>query len=188
MPSMDTKQIGLAFVALALGACTSMTTPHYDVGFESNTAIKGMAKSVNIGNFGEPNEYVSMCRGVGKITPPEGVSIGGYIRNAFIEEFKAAEAFEKSANITLSGSVEKAEFSSSKGLVGGEWNLSIRVVSTNGKTLVVTEKYEFSAGFAGVTACGETAVAFAPAVQALVKKTVTSPEFFELINSEDAYR
>ena len=186
--SIDIKQIGPAFAVLVLSACTSLTAPNYDVGYESSTAIKKMGRTVSIGQFAEPKEYASMCRGVGRITPPEGLSVGGYIRRAFIEEFKAADAFENNAKIALSGNIEKAEFSSSKGVVGGEWYFSIRLVSTNGKALTVDEKYEFSAGFAGVTACGETAVAFAPAVQALVRKTVTSPEFLGLISPEEAPR
>ncbi|MFN6060232.1 MAG: hypothetical protein ACK422_07970 [Burkholderiales bacterium] len=83
--------------------------------------------------------------------------------------------------VTLGGKVKKLEFSSSKGLTNGFWNIDLRLESSNGKTLDVNEYYEFNTGFAANEACRNTADAYLRAVQNLVGKTVLSPSFPELL-------
>jgi hypothetical protein len=105
-----------------------------------------------------------------------------YIRKAFEDELKVAGIYAAaSPRATISGTVKKLEFSSSRGLTGGSWDIEILLNSSNGRTLPVAEHYEFESGFVADTACKQTAEAYFPAVQNLIGKAVRSPEFKALI-------
>ena len=88
---------------------------------------------------------------------------------------------DKAPKATLSGVVEQLNFSSSRGLTGGEWNILLRVTSSNGKSMSVSEHYEFESGFIADTACKQTAEAYLPAVQNLIGKLVKASEFRSLL-------
>lgn len=47
--------------------------------------------------------------------------------------------------------------------------------------MVIENRYPFESGFDGITACNQTAQALAPAVQDLIKKTVTDTQFAALV-------
>jgi hypothetical protein len=83
--------------------------------------------------------------------------------------------------VVLTGTVKKLEFSSSRGLTGGSWDVAIVLSSSNGRSLSATERYEFQSGFVADTACKQTAEAYMPTVQNLIKKIVHSPEFPRLV-------
>ena len=53
--------------------------------------------------------------------------------------------------------------------------------SSNGKSMDVASRYEFTSGFDAITACNQTAQSLGPAVQDLIKKTVTDPQFAVLL-------
>jgi len=94
----------------------------------------------------------------------------------------AAGAFAPSApRVTLGGKVSKLEFSSTKGLTSGYWQIDLALDSSNGKKLDVSEYYEFNSGFVANEACRNTAEAYSRAVQNLVGKAVHSPSFAELL-------
>jgi hypothetical protein len=105
-----------------------------------------------------------------------------YIQKAFEDELKVAGAFAQGApRVSIGGKVNKLEFSSSKGLTGGYWQIDLTLDSSNGKKLDVSEYYEFNSGFAANEACRNTAEAYSRAVQNLVGKAVKSPGFTELL-------
>ena len=111
------------------------------------------------------------------------MSFEAYIQKALADELKVAEIFDdKMPNITLAGVVERLAFSSMRGLTGGSWDIGLKVSSSNGKSLAVSEHYEFNSCFTAGTACRQTAEAYLPAVQNLIGKLVMSPEFKGLVS------
>lgn len=105
-----------------------------------------------------------------------------YIQKAFEDELKIAGAYTQgSPRVSIGGKVNKLEFSSSKGLTSGYWQIDITLDSTNGKKLDVSEYYEFKSGFSANEACRNTAEAYSRAVQNLVGKAVKSPGFGDLL-------
>jgi hypothetical protein len=67
--------------------------------------------------------------------------------------------------------------------MGGTWIIELTLTSSTGKKLEVNENYEFHSGFVANEACRNTAEAFSRAVQDLVGKAVSSPEFLGLVSS-----
>ncbi len=110
------------------------------------------------------------------------MSFEAYIQKALADELKVAGMYDdKAPKVTLTGAVEKLSFSSSRGLTGGEWDISLRVNSSNGKSLSVSEHYEFESGFIADTACKQTAEAYLPAVQNIIGKAIKHPNFKGLL-------
>jgi len=84
---------------------------------------------------------------------------------------------------SLSGALDKIQFSSVSGLTGGWWDLGLTLKSSNGKSLSAQNRYEFKSGFDAITACNQTAQALGPAVQDLIKKAVGDPAFPTLLQN-----
>lgn len=177
------KKFAVLFIALALSACSTYTPQRYSISADNNVALKAIpAGNINVGQFNDAASFNSNCRAVGPIAPPDSMSFAGYIQKALADELKVAGKFDdKAPKTTLSGSIEQLSFSSSRGLVGGSWDIGLKLNSSNGKSMIVTEHYEFNSGFDGFTACKQTAEAFYPAVQNLIGKLVKSPEFVALV-------
>jgi len=177
------KIIGIAAVASVLSACSTYTTPRYAINADTNVMLKNLsAKDLSVGTFTGPASFDKSCRAAGPLAPPDGISHTDYIRKAFEDELKVAGIYAAAnPRITLSGTVKRLEFSSSRGLTGGSWDIEILLQSSNGKMLPVAEHYEFESGFVADTACKQTAEAYFPAVQNLIGKAVRSPEFKTLI-------
>lgn len=105
-----------------------------------------------------------------------------YIQKALVDELKVASMFDdKAPKATLSGIVEQLSFTSTRGVTGGESDLRLRVNSLNGKSMFVSEHYEFESGFSAETACKQIAEAYLPAVQNLIGKLVKASEFRSLL-------
>jgi hypothetical protein len=169
----------IAAVAATLSACETPTTQRYAVSANNNQAIKNLGVAgVNVGTFTPPAGFSSNCRALGAMQVADNMTHSEYIRHAFEDELKIAGAYASAnAHVTLTGTINKLEFSSSHHLTGGYWDIDLALGSTNGRTMTVSEHYEFDSGFAAPEACRNTAEAFSRAVQDLVGKAVTSPEF-----------
>jgi len=177
------RQIVIALSALALTACSTYMPQRYSISADNNVALKSIdAGNINVGTFTGLARFDNSCRAAGPISPPDNMSFEGYIQKALADELKVAGKFDdKAPKITLTGSLEKLAFSSSRGLTGGSWDIGLRVHSSNGKSTFVSEYYEFNSGFVADTACKQTAEAYFPAVQNLIGKMVKSPDFIGLI-------
>ena len=179
------KQIVFALIvgSLLLSGCESLVAPRYSISADNNVAIKALGvTSVGVGPFAEPAKFESGCRAVGALEVADGITHTQYIRKALEDELKVAGIYvEKSARITLSGAVTRLEFSSTRGLTGGSWDIDLNIQSSNGTNMTLTEHHEFQSGFVGTTACKQTAEAFAPTVQNLLGKLVRSPDFQRLV-------
>jgi len=177
------KKLVLVLSALTLSACSTYMPQRYSISADNNVALKAIdAGSISVGSFRGPANFDNSCRAAGPIAPPDSMSFEAYIQKALADELKVAGKFDdKAPKIILSGAVEKLAFSSSRGLTGGSWDIGLRVNSSNGKTVYVSEYYEFNSGFVADTACKQTAEAYFPAVQNLIGKLVKSPGFVGLV-------
>ena len=112
----------------------------------------------------------------------DGINHTQYIQRAFEDELKIAGAYAQgAARVSIGGKLNKLEFSSSKGITGGYWQIDLTLDSSNGSKLDVSEYYEFNSGFVANDACRNTAEAYSRAVQNLVGKAVKSPTFADLV-------
>jgi len=176
-------RITVIFLTLVLSACATpvkyVALP--DTGITLKQVVNG---NVYVDTFDRTNSFNAMCRLGTPITPPDFKStFEGYIQNGLIEELKAAGKYdEQPAKIKLSGTVEDLAFSTTvNGFAGGFWDIKLRVKSSNGKSTVVSEHYEFESSFFAATACLNARDAFLPAVQNLISKLVKSREFKDLV-------
>jgi hypothetical protein len=172
----------LVCTALLAGGCETPTTQRYSIAAENNVAIKALnVKDIGVGQFAEPATFDSHCRALGPLQIADGLTHTQYIRKAFEDELKIAGVFSSSPRVTLSGKVTKLEFSTTRGVTGGSWAIDLVLASSNGKSLPVSEYYEFNSGFIANEACRNTADAYTRAVQNLVGKAVRDPIFRGLL-------
>jgi hypothetical protein len=61
------------------------------------------------------------------------------------------------------------------------WYLLLTVSDTAGHSFAISENYDYQSSFVGETACNQTAQAFMPAVQNLIRKVVSNPEFKAIV-------
>jgi len=171
-------------VTIMLGACSTYMPQRYSISADNNVALKSIGiGNINVGAFKGPANFNNQCRAAGPISPPDNMTFEGYIQKALADELKVAGIFDdKTSKVTLTGTLEKLAFSSSRGLTGGTWELGLRVLSSNGKSTFVDENYEFNSGWVADIACKQTAEAYFPAVQNLLGKLVRSPDFKGLVS------
>jgi hypothetical protein len=170
----------LASVFTLLAGCSSYNVAKYGVSPDNVTALRTMGdRQVNVGPFRatKAGQTEIGCRGVGPIKSPDGGTFEEYIRRAFIDEMKVANVYSESAPVTLTGNLDKIDFSSTD----GKWVIDLTLTSSNGRTLAIAESYSYETSFIGEKACALTAQAFGPAVQSLIGKAFRRPEFAELL-------
>ncbi len=172
------KKIVILLGALMIAGCSTMQPPRYSVSVDNVQALKKIGNStLHAKDFTMSASFSSACRLMGPIEPADGLSIPDFISKAFNDELKMAEKYsEEGAKIT--GDVTKISFNS---MAGANWEIAINLKSSNGSSLDVSNIYNFKSGFDAVTACNATADALSPAVQDLIQKIVTSPDFGKLL-------
>lgn len=171
----------LSIITLLTSGCSNMAVNRYLVSTDNVIALRSMnGNALNIGVFTAttPEQKDIWCRGGAPIKTPDGEPFSEYIRKAFLDEMKIANAYSPTAPVTLTGNLDAIDFSSTN----GNWSLALTVNTSNGKSMTVAESYAYSPSFIGETACNQTAQAFMPAVQNLVGKVVRSPEFAALVS------
>lgn len=175
------KRLVILFaITIFISGCSTYSASRYSISTDNVVALRSLnGQSVNVGAFSatKSGEKEIMCRGVGPIKTPDGEPFSEYVRKAFLDELKIANVYSVSAPVTITGNLDAIDFSSSS----GDWNLSLTISSSNGKSMSVSETYSYTSSFYGETACNQTAQAFMPAVQNLVGKVVRSPEFVALV-------
>lgn len=171
----------LAAVAILASGCSTYSATRYSISTDNVVALRSLnGKTLNVGAFSSttPGQKEIMCRGVGPIKTPDGEPFAEFVRKAFLDELKIANAYSPSAPVTITGNLDAIDFSSNS----GNWNLALTVKTSNGKSMSVSESYAYTSSFYGETACNQTAQAFMPAVQNLVGKVVRSSEFIALVS------
>jgi len=180
---MYVKQWIAVMAVIVLAGCETPVTGRYSILADNNIAIKSLGVGeIGVGPFAGPSSFDANCRAVGALQVSDNLTHTQYIQKAFEDELKVAGAYAPaSPRVTLTGSVSRLEFSSTRALTGGSWTIDLGLKSSNGAQMSVNEHYEFQSGFVATEACRQTAEAFARAVQNLIGKTVRSPEFMRLV-------
>jgi len=158
-----------------------MTPARYAVSVDNNVALKKYEGSrVKVVSIEPPANFDPNCRLMGPIQASDGMTIPQFVQKAFNDEFKFANLYAENG-VALNGTLTKVAFSSTSGLTNGWWDLDLLLKSSNGKSMNVVSRYEFPSGFDAITACNQTAQALGPAVQDLIKKTVSDSQFPSLL-------
>jgi hypothetical protein len=172
--------IGTFLVVFTCAGCSSYAVPRYGVSVTNVAALKKTgAQKVNVGTFiatGGSRSDIT-CRAVGPIKTPDERPFEEYIRKALIDELQVAEIYSESGPITLTGTLDKVDFSSTE----GKWHLALTVKSSNGRSVTIAHDHDYETAFIAEKACALTAQAFGPAVQVLIGKLVHNPQFAELV-------
>ena len=175
------KAVLVVLLLLFLTACSTMQPPRYSISVDNIQKMKSYnGAKAEITELKQVASFDPNCRLMGPIEPADGLSVPQFITKAFNDEMKMADLYSKEG-VKLKGDVTKVEFSSITGLTGGYWDIELKLNSSNGKSVTVSNKYEFESGFDAITACNATADALAPAVQDLIKAVISHPEFESLI-------
>lgn len=179
------KKYMLAVALLTMTACESYTPQRYAISADNNVALKSLGiGSVGVGPFTGPLDFDAGCRAAGPISLPDGMTFEGYIQTALMDELKVAGIYDPAnCRVVLTGAVEQLDFSSISGLTGGTWDITLRVRSSNGRSLVVSEHYAFKSGYGAHAACRQTAEAYPRAVQNVINKLITHPQFRDLVTA-----
>src|SRR5262249_40622253 len=163
-------------VAALCMACSSYTGPRYGVSVTNVTALRQTGgQKVNVKPFtatGESKKEIT-CRAVGPIKTPDERPFEEYVRKALIDELQLAGIYAESAPVSLTGNLDRIDFSSTD----GKWNLAMTVKSSNGRAVTGATDHPYDASFIGERGGARTAQAFSPAVQTLIGKLVHHPDF-----------
>jgi hypothetical protein len=171
----------VVMLIVASSGCSTYAAARYSISADNVRALRSFkGQTVNVGAFtaAKPGQTEITCRGVGPIKTPDGEPFEQFVRKAFIDELTIAEIYAPDAAVSLTGRLDAIDFSSG---VGATWNIALTVASSNGRNISVTEDYRYTSSYFGETACNQTAQALMPAIQNLVGKVITHPEFQTLL-------
>ncbi len=173
------KKVLIGFLLLTNLGCTSMSVHRYAASAENVSVLrKTERKNIAVGLFhhkGDPK--VIDCRAI-PIYTPDKESYAEFIRKAFISELLMADIYDAESDLVLSAVIDKMEVKSTSGAF---WTLELILKSTNGHSFKVSENFKFDSAWSGDAACRNASQAFVPAVQNLIKKAVTHPDFRKLV-------
>lgn len=186
MTLSKTKVLVIFVLPVLLFGCATRATNRYSPRTENIMKLRNLNdQKVTVGDFNSKAETPSasgdkssmMCRAAGPIKTPNGRPYYVYIKDAFVDELQMAKVYKSDAEVKITGTVNRVNFSSTS----GEWYLGWTLKSSNGKSLSVSNTSSFTTSFNAAVACDEAAKAFSPAVQDLVAKTVNHPKFKTLL-------
>ena len=177
------KILAITLVAFSLSACESFSPQRYTAVPDNLPVLRALTgAAARVDPFVLSTQFDATCRGGANIDPPINMTFQSYLQTALTDELKVSGLYdEKSPKVVLAGNIDKLSFSSTKSLTNGEWSIGLRVTSSNGRSVYVSEIFQFESAFNGVTACRRTAEAFLPAVQNVIAKLVRSAEFRPLL-------
>lgn len=168
-------------IAILLSGCeTTNSSIPYQASTENVIAIQQGLKSskVSVADIGlgpDVSEHL-MCRLNGDVIVSPGRTLSQYIKAAFQQELFMAQAFSPSGT-AIQGRIDALSFSSTS---PADWKITMRVSSPVSPGYTVSIDYPFDTSWAAGAACKNVADAFAPAVQELLHKVVTNPQFASL--------
>ena len=78
-----------------MSAC-SFVGPEYSVDADNVVHMRKFEPGIAVGEFSEKSpSFNSMCRAAGPVAPPNGMSLPEYIKDAFEDELKIADVYDK---------------------------------------------------------------------------------------------
>lgn len=163
-------------LACLISACDTTSVGPYRPSVENIVRMRsviGPQGPVTVGAFDRaPNVDGSpTCRGLGPVDVAPGGSVERYIHDAFQTEiFEAGLLGEGASATVINGRIE--EFSLST-LNTGRWTIGLRLFSPANPTgVLVRVDYQFSTSWMADAACANAAMAFGPAVNALIAQAL----------------
>lgn len=170
----------IVLAALALSACMrNVDSYNSDPSIVSALSAYGGHK-ISVAEFessiGEGG--VNQCRGYSIITTPGEGGLVRYIQDAFISELELANAYSPDSPIVLKGKVTQISLST---LTGGEWIIKMTLMSNNGRSISAREQLHFKTNIVGQSACQVASDTYFYAVQNLLRKLISSPNFPRLL-------
>lgn len=188
-------------IAMLASGCgtTTYSANRYAISTDNAIALRSLnGKTLNVGAFSAttPGQKELKCRGFRAIKTQQYEPFSEFIRIALLQELKIANSYSPSSPVTITGNLDAIDFSSiGEGEVfninpavswsstkSGSWNLALTVRSSNGKSMSVSEVYAYTSSLDPEAACNQTAQALMPAVQDLIGKIVSSPDFAALVS------
>jgi len=144
-------------------------------------SLQADGKKVSIGNISmAPGvEDSPLCRLMGPVRVAPGKTPAQYIKDAFQAELFAAGVYAPNAATVLDATITNLSFTS---VSPASWDITMAVKSNSSPGYTVSTKYEFGTSFTAMSACKNVADAFGPAVQELLKRVVSDPQFKALTN------
>ena len=182
------KRLIVAVILFGLGAC-SLILPryipqNYQVTPDNLAALRKVGpRNINVGTFTMSADFDNSCRVVaGEIGKPDSSGFEGYMQKALVAELRQAGIFDdQSPTITLTGDIEKLQMSTWRSVYISNWDLGVRLDSSNGKSVYITLHYEFNAGEKFLPDCQTIANHYMYAVQQTLNKLISAPEFESLV-------
>ena len=179
-----------------LSACGHPTTIYKTS--SSNTAqltsIKGgTSPEISVGEIGKVSSRINMGCRMGEITFDAGQSIENYIRNAIIDELKAANIYSESSEKRLEGNIDSVTLStfhavelitpSAQSFLDSKWNITMTFKGNEVNPFTIPSIYLFPTkeGFFDGP-CENPRKKFSEAVANLIKILVNHPSFKEFLS------
>lgn len=173
---------------LLLSGCANKV-PNYANSPQNIRAVKNLQAeekaTVNISAFKAKNEGESkvMCRLATPVGTPDGITFAKYVEDALAVELEMGNMLDPKSSVTLTGSLENVYGSTVLG--NAYWEHTLKLISSNGKTLEKTSRYDYESSFTAYSACSEMQRSYLPAVQKLVNDIVTDPRFKEMVKNKE---
>lgn len=171
----------VAVAGIIFSGCSVKTASEYSISADNVVALRKFETAkIAVGAFGaqDPENNSVNCRGL-PITTPEEEPFQEYIRNAFIQELKMANIYDKNSPIVLTGHLKKIDTYTMLG--DAYWEIEANIASSNGKSFDVYIKRKYPYAFSGDIACDNAANAFQSSVRKLINDVVTHKDFSALI-------
>jgi hypothetical protein len=176
----------VAFVfSVAVSGCSTTNSIPYKASTDNiislQRSLQSQGKKVSIGSIASAPgvDESPMCRLMGPVVVAPGKSLSQYIRDAFQEELFLAQVYDPNASTVIDCRVEALTFSS---VAPANWDITMSIKSSTSAGYTVSVKYPFNTSWDAYSACKNVADAFGPAVQELLKRVVTHPQFSSLAN------
>lgn len=151
--------------------------------FQIQSNTQHSAAKVNLASFTKAADVSEdmLCRMMGDVEVAPGKTPVQAIRDAFEEELLLAKAYDPNSSVTINGAVEKLNFES---MGSGLWEIGLTVTSNAlSQGYTVETSYPFKSSYSAYAACQNVVDAFIPAVQDLISKVVSHPEFGRLMGT-----
>lgn len=167
------KRFIILIAAIFTVGCATWVIGRYSTSADNLEAIRSWnGVKLNVGEFIQANSIeVPSCNYKGPIKTIDGDSYAAFIMKAFVSELKVAGAYSSTAPVAISGRLDKLDNSTA---TGTDWTIVMTFTASNGKSVTLTEKYDYNGSIAGTadSTCGASASAFVPAVQNLVGQLI----------------
>lgn len=164
-------------LAVLFNGCAPAIGQRYYSSAKNTVALRDLAalpaKKLRVGAFEGGPETVS-CR-LASISPPDRQSFAAFIRDAFIDELSLAGLIADKSGPELRGTIKSMDVDCNVGT--GVWAIEFEYSLEGTPLVAVKSDYEFEGAYYGLTVFNNAQQALVPAVQELLRKIVTSPDF-----------